>query len=97
MREGLDALIGSVEESPAGPEALLVSYRSRDTWNYSVLPDEFVREIAADAARRAEAGWRLASLSLSPARQSFSPPAVTETRVQVALTSFSAVALYRRT
>lgn len=57
-----------MEEYPAGPGQLVVVYEGPDD-GAGVAPGSIAAEIAADANRRASAGWRLVSSSVFPLRQ----------------------------
>ena len=57
-----------MEEYPAGPGQLIVVYVGEDDGG-GAAPGSLAAGIAADADRRAAAGWRLVSSSVFPLRQ----------------------------
>lgn len=62
-REERPAAIARVDESPLGPQALLVSYVSIDD-GIGAIGVLFPAAVAAEASARVAAGWELRSLSL---------------------------------
>ena len=56
------------EELPAGEGQLIVVYANQDT-SSQIEPVNMSREVALDAARLLEQGWRLLSVASMPMRQ----------------------------